>query len=114
MRSYRVYSIGPACYVELLEVPFWARLVSWAAEELDARLGHALCGEGLPDWVWLIPVGWPRRDAEGVLENSLGSRIHTAFTWLLFLDVDHSEVRAVVPALRSRVARFLPAEDLES
>lgn len=56
--------------LELVEVPDWAFGLRWLLDEVDGRLGHVLCGEGLPDRRWLYPLtGW----------------LHDRFTTILFL-----------------------------
>lgn len=45
--------------LELVEVPDWALGLRWLFDELDGRLDHVLCGEGLPDrWYYYHLAGW--------------------------------------------------------
>jgi hypothetical protein len=72
--------------VQLVTVPWWALAAARLAESLDVALGHALCGSGLPDWAWRVPVGHPIRDEDNWLVNSLGSKLTDAFNYCFSLD----------------------------
>lgn len=68
-----------------------------AVDFVDGRLlGHALCGSGLPELAWRIPVGRPDYDAEdGMLNNSLGSLLYDSYSRLVQW-VDATEARDLV------------------
>lgn len=78
-------------FVECVEVPDWAYLLRWAAEEVDHKLGHALCGEG-PDVWWYNPFrGW----------------LFRRFSWLLFLEDDRGVIVARLDPCPEWVAEAL-------
>lgn len=81
-------------YSECVEVPNWAWFLNWAAEEVDAFLGHALCGEG-PDVWWYNPI-------RGLSRHY--------FEWFLFLPDRHQRVVARLDPCEEWAAEFLSSE----
>lgn len=80
-------------FVEVRRCPWWAHTVSWVVEAIDDRSGHLLCGAGLPEWVWRIPLGSqaqgcdPDSAACGNLpERSVATVLGSFFGWAIFLE----------------------------
>ena len=85
-------------FLEAVATPRWAVLVRDTVEGVDARLGHLLCGEGLPDHRWLYPLaGW----------------LHQSFSWVLFLPDRLERVFARFPTTLewAEVFGYVPPED---
>lgn len=87
MHQYRLQWSEGNYEVELVAVPWWAVAVSRGVSSADAACGHRLCGEGSPEWVWHLPLGWPAYDEDHFLTNSLGSYQYRLFGQLLCLDI---------------------------
>lgn len=86
MRDWSVSHSNDGFSVELYEVPRWARAVSVIYDKVCVVTGHILCGGGTPEFFWKIPVGRPRRDDEGYLENSLGGALYGLTNKVLSVD----------------------------
>ena len=87
MQTWQIWH-GETGYVLVLsDVPWWAHLASEVVPTLDAALSHVICGSGLPDWAWRLPLGRPVYDAidpeDPFLVNSLACRLSDAFSWAL-------------------------------
>ncbi len=61
--------------VTIADVPAWALLAEHLYDRVDRLTRHALCG-GRFEFPFHVPLGWPKRDQDGYLNNSLGG-------WLL-------------------------------
>ncbi len=85
--------------IVLERTPAWAHAVGWAAEKVDAALGHVLCGAGSPGWLWELPIGRPRRDPTDaeVLLNSVASHLFDLGNWLFNTPYRHRTFQRRVP-----------------
>lgn len=62
--------------IETYEVPVWARAVERAWMLLCDLTGNRLCGAGLGEWAWNLPLGRARREDDGFLVNSLAASLN--------------------------------------
>ena len=68
-RSKAFYGTRAGLYVS--EVPWWALAITHAMENVDRYiLRHRWCSP--PEWMHRIPLGRPKRDEDGYVENSRG------------------------------------------
>lgn len=60
MRYDRARKLGDGYWqLEYVEVPDWARRLSWLFDQVDHYTGHLLCGFGWPDYRLFYPLaGW--------------------------------------------------------
>lgn len=74
-------------FVDLINAPQWTFAAETLLDRVDAALGHRLCGNGWPDWMWQVPVGKPLRDEDDWLTNSvpclLSHGFNSAWSWLI-------------------------------
>lgn len=74
-------------------------------------LRHALCGAGLPEFAWKIPVGKAEYDpADGMLNNSLGSLLYDSYSRATFwLDRQcEQDLVATVPLTEENLRLLAP------
>lgn len=75
-------------------------------DAVDGKLNHVLCGAGLPEFVWAIPMGKPVRDDEGYVKNSLGSFIHTSYSkFMEWVEADQEKDLVSVSDLPASLAK---------
>jgi hypothetical protein len=87
-RSAEIY--GTQAGLRVYEVPWWALAIEHAAENFDHYvLRHRWCSP--PEWMHRIPLGRPKRDEDGYMENSLGYAVFSSFNWVVSTDLRHAK-----------------------
>lgn len=102
-------STGETTYrLMLREAPFWVAVVENGFESLCTLTGGWLGGHGLPEPFWRIPVGRPARADDGLLVNSVASRLmdlesavvrwaHRRWKLVADIEITPEEVRQINP-----------------
>ena len=96
--------------VRLFEVPRTARWLTSLVYFLDRITNCQLCGAKSPELFWKIPLGRPRRDDEGFLENSLAGGMYGLFNRAVAYEWRREVVRLEFP-VSDEVGRDLWGED---
>jgi len=97
-------------HVRLIEVPRTARWFTSFVEFLDRVTNCQLCGAKSPELFWKIPLGRPKRDEDGYLENSLAGGMYSLFNRLLAYEWKREVVRLTFP-VSDEVGKDLWGED---
>ena len=95
MRTWHVGRSRDGFSVIVEEAPAWTYAVEWVYTQLDELTGCRLCGSRLR-WAWKVPVGRPRHDEDGWLENSLGSALWRVMNAVCNLPLRHASTNTCV------------------
>lgn len=72
--------------------PWWKENLARGFGNLCDLTHGVFMGHGSPEWMWKIPLGYPRRDEEGFLLNSLAGKLMDIENAVFSLDNYHDYV----------------------
>lgn len=97
--------------LEIIQRPFLPTAIYEVMENACAKSGHLLCGSSgsrVGQLLWKIPVGRPKRDEEGFLDNSVNSLLMATYSRIDNWVDSKNLSMGIIPVTEEDMMEFCP------